>query len=592
MPSRSSNPFLRAALAYAGRLRWPAFPLKPHSKDPITTHGFKDATLDEKIIRGWWTRWPDANVGLPTGIHFWVLDIDPRNGGEESRALLVARHGALSDTIRQMTGGGGSQWLYAMPDQQKIGCHTAVWPGIDVKAEGGYIVAPPSIHPSTGRKYEWDTAKRSILEEALVPADAWLIQEIMAATNHQGEGERFELPEKILKGAQHKTLFQMGCAMRAKNCGYEEILAALWQVNQNRCEAPGPRANIEKLARDITRRYGAGAQNGDRQPAQGKSFPVIQAEPAVKIYNGNYPEPTPLIDPILYPGLTILGGRPKVGKSWLALQLALAIASGGRLAGYLNVSRPARCLYISLEDRPRQVRARLRRLTPEEPYLERLDFIFELEALMAGGAAQIDRRLTEHPSDVVILDSLLAAVKQSKRESVDVMQADYNIVGILRQLAEKHALTFILVAHTRKAGGDFLDLIQGTSGTTAAADAVWVLVRTPEGQAALSVTGREVPTTVFGLERVADQPAWTITGEGDEVTQSEARRDILALLREEGPMKPGRMAQMLHKGISGVHRLLCALCDQGQVTRTGHGTYADIETHNPSRKNSQPQKSP
>lgn len=578
---REANPLLRAALAYAARLQWPVFPLRPRDKIPITKHGFLDATLDEKIIREWWKKWPNANIGVPTGIKFWVLDIDPRHGGDDSRAALVLKHSALADTIRQMTGGGGSHYLYEMPDQQKLGCHEAVWPGIDVKAEGGYIVVHPSIHPN-GKKYEWDTLKKSILEETINPANPWLITEILAATNHKGNGEPFQLPPKLEKGARHPALFKMATSMRAKNCGYDEILAALLTLNTTRCEPPYDRAHVEKLAQDICKRYAAGGGPA-KQPAQPKGPKPIQCDQAAAVYNANYPEPAPLVDEVLYPGLTILGGRPKVGKSWFSLQLAVALISGEKVAAYLEVKKACRCLYVSLEDRPRQIRSRLRRLTPEEPYLARLDFVWELEALMAGGAAQLDRQLTDHPVDVVIVDSLLAAVKQAKREHVDVMQADYNIVAILRQIAEKHSLALVLVAHTRKAGGDFLDLIQGTSGTTAAADAVWVLQRTPEGEAALSVTGREVPTNVFGMKRAADSPAWTITGEGDEVTQSEARRDIMALLREEGPMKPSKIAQQLRKNISGVHRLLNALCDAGLVVRSSYGTYCDKETHDPNK---------
>ena len=571
---------LDAAVFYARRLHQPVFPLKPREKIPLTPHGHKDATRDEKLIREYWSQYPNANIGIPTGLDFWVLDIDPRNGGEESLATLVQRHGPLADTRRQTTGGGGSQFLYQMPEQQKIGCHTGVWPGIDVKAEGGYIVVPPSIHPS-GKPYAWDTASNhTILDEPINPANTWLIVEILAATNGHA-GDPFHLPDKIKKGVQHKTLFQMGAAMRAKSCGYDEILAALWEVNQKRCEQPGPFQNIEKLAESICKQYAAGSTKPTSAPPKGPK--PMERSQAAAVYDADYPEPAPLVDEILYPGLTILGGRPKVGKSWFALQLAVALITGQKLAAYLDVARPCRCLYISLEDRPRQIRSRLRRLTPPGEHLARLDFVFELEALMAGGAAQLDRCLADHPVDVVIVDSLLAAVKQAKREHVDVMQTDYNIVAILRQIAEKHALALVLIAHTRKAAGDFLDLIQGTSGTTAASDAVWVLQRTPEGEAVLAVTGREVTSTVFGLRRGDGDPAWIITGEGDEVTQSEARRDILLLLREEGPMKPGKIAQQLRKNISGVHRLLYGLCNAGLVVRSAYGTYCDKETHDPNK---------
>lgn len=575
------NLLLRAALAYADRLKWPVFPLKPNSKQPITKHGYKDATLDELTIRDWWKAWPKANIGIPTGIKFWVLDVDPRHGGDESLRQLVAKHTALADTIRQTTGAGGKHYLYELPDQLKIACHQALWPGIDVKGEGGYIVAAPSIHPDTAKEYVWDTAKKSILEESINPANPWLLVEMLAALKPSAEAPPFQLPEKIQKGQRHPTLFKMAASMRAKNCGYDEILAALLQLNQTRCEEPYPREHIEKLTESICKRYAAGAT---AKPAPPKGPKPVEDDEARGIYDANYPDPVPLIDAILYPGLTILGGRPKVGKSWLALQLALAAVSAQNFCGYLPVKKTFRCTYFSLEDRRRQIRTRLRRLTPREEYLRNLRFVFELDPLMTGGAASLDQYLAGHPSDLIIVDSLLAAVRQAKRGNVDALQADYNIVDLLRQVAEKHMLALVVVAHTRKAGGDFLDMIQGTSGTTAAADAVWVLQRTPEGNATLSVTGREVENNVYELRRENGEPAWTITGEGDEVTQSEARKDILQLLRDEGPMKPSRIAQQLHKNISGVHRLLCALCDANKVIRTGYGTYDDAETPHATRK--------
>jgi len=248
------NPFLRAALAYASRLEWPVFPLKPQAKEPLTQHGCKDGTLDLAQIKTWWSKWPNANIGIPTGIKFWALDIDPRHGGDESLRLLVYEHGALTDTIQQMTGGGGRQYLYDLPDQQKIGCLTAVWDGIDIRGEGGYIVVPPSIHPSK-RPYVWDGAT-SITEQILATPDAWLLLELAKKIKPSGP---FTLPEIIKKGAQYKTLHKMGSKMRGMGAEEPEIFAALWAAMQSRCEDPdqGPE-KMKKLARDICKRYPAG----------------------------------------------------------------------------------------------------------------------------------------------------------------------------------------------------------------------------------------------------------------------------------------------------------------------------------------------
>ena len=80
-------------------------------KHPRTTHGFRDATTDPTCITDWWTRWPDANIGIPTGAASGLLaiDIDPRNGGDESWEALLLEHGQPPDTAEQLTGGGGRQ---------------------------------------------------------------------------------------------------------------------------------------------------------------------------------------------------------------------------------------------------------------------------------------------------------------------------------------------------------------------------------------------------------------------------------------------------------------------------------------------------
>jgi hypothetical protein len=570
----TDNLLLRAAVFYARRFKWPVFPLRPHTKEPLTEHGFKDASLDLARIVSWWEDCPTANIGVPTGIIFWVLDVDPRNGGDDSLWGLVGKNEALATTFQQMTGGGGRQYFYVMPDQMKIGCHNGLWPGIDVKGEGGYVVVPPSIHPS-GVEYAWDGLDR-IDRQTMNPANPWLIRELLAATTNGHRSEPFSLPPKIKKGVQHTTLFKMGASMRRKGCEEAEIAAALWEVNQNRCEEPGPRANIDKLAESIVRQYPVGGPpKSPPPPLPPPPPPPPQKKPtkSLAIYDANYPDPEPIVDSILFPGLTILGGRPKVGKSWLALQLALALISTEKLCGYLEVRKPCRCRYVSLEDRDWQVRARLRKLTPRQAFLDKLDFYFELAPLLQGGLEHLDKSIVDDPVDVLIIDSLLAAVKQATRKNLDIMQADYNVVAMLRDLAAKRSVALVLIAHTRKAAGDFLDLIQGTSGTTAAADAVWVLQRTPDGAATLSVTGREVETNVFGLKRENGLPEWIMTGEGEAISQSEARNDVVGLLSDSGPMKPSNIAQRLHKNISGVHRLLAGLTSSGLVVRTGYGTY-------------------
>ena len=159
-PSRDSqcspeNPLLAAALAYAAR-GWEVIPCRRHGKTPLTSHGVKDATADPRAIRAWWTRWPDANVAIATGktSGLVVLDVD---GDEGLYALgeILSRQGGTVLTPTAATGGGGFHLFYAISGAgvarnsvRKLG------PGLDVRGEGGYVVAFPSWHES-GRRYVW-----------------------------------------------------------------------------------------------------------------------------------------------------------------------------------------------------------------------------------------------------------------------------------------------------------------------------------------------------------------------------------------------------------------------------------------------------
>lgn len=131
-----------------------ACPVKDRAKHPHTRHGCKDATTDAAKIRAWWKKWPTANIGIATGSvsDLVVVDIDPRNGGDDTFDALVREFGAAPETPEVLTGGGGRH-LYFRDTGGVI--PSTLGPGIDIKADGGYVVAPPSVH-IRGRRYAWE----------------------------------------------------------------------------------------------------------------------------------------------------------------------------------------------------------------------------------------------------------------------------------------------------------------------------------------------------------------------------------------------------------------------------------------------------
>jgi hypothetical protein len=137
---------LKASLAVA-RNGKPVFPCRPGGKEPLTRRGHIDATTDPRKIHMWWKRWPSANIAVPTGkrSRVLVIDVDPDKGGEESLALLEDSHGALPKTRTHHTGSGGVHYLLTYPEGSEIRNSAGkLGRGLDVRAEGGYIIVPPS----------------------------------------------------------------------------------------------------------------------------------------------------------------------------------------------------------------------------------------------------------------------------------------------------------------------------------------------------------------------------------------------------------------------------------------------------------------
>lgn len=160
---------MRAALQY-GAHGWPVLPVSP-GKGPRCDHGVHSATTDERQIRRWWASNPDANVAVSCrrGM-FWVLDIDPRNGGDETLANWLEEHGPLPRTWTARTGGGGVHYYFAHEERFEAIPLGHLAEGIDVKGDSRhYVLVPPSRSKSGA--YRWLVSPR----EPLASAPRWLV---------------------------------------------------------------------------------------------------------------------------------------------------------------------------------------------------------------------------------------------------------------------------------------------------------------------------------------------------------------------------------------------------------------------------------
>ncbi len=170
------NQRLHLALVYAER-GWHVFPLQARAKLPATRHGFKDATTNPTQINAWWSEHPEYNIGIATGrvSGFWVVDVDNRYQGDNILLDLIHKNSPLPSTVETITG-NGSHYYFTYPDLTSIpSCKLDT--GIDIKSDGGYIVAPGSIHPN-GQLYQFEGSSDPMDGVAIVDAPAWLLERV------------------------------------------------------------------------------------------------------------------------------------------------------------------------------------------------------------------------------------------------------------------------------------------------------------------------------------------------------------------------------------------------------------------------------
>lgn len=255
---------LEYALSYAAR-GWRVFPVyecrwpgtncscgnrkcTSPGKHPRTKTGLKEASVDTAQIRRWWTQWPTANVGIATGKGLVVIDIDPRHGGDESIDALRADIGGWPDTVEALTGGGGRHIYLAVPEGQSVRNSAGeLGPGIDVRGDGGYVVAAPSNHVTHG-VYAWEASSDPTdgVPLAMAP-EAWLAR--IAPPKREGKSAVVPINVAVGEGGRNNAVFSLGRSLRAKGLDADTVLAMLRSYNASACAPPLDDAEVATIAR-------------------------------------------------------------------------------------------------------------------------------------------------------------------------------------------------------------------------------------------------------------------------------------------------------------------------------------------------------
>jgi hypothetical protein len=307
-----------------------------------------------------------------------------------------------------------------------------------------------------------------------------------------------------------------------------------------------------------------------KAPAQ--PVEVLSAE---DLFAGDYPPPKPIIDRLLYPGITLLQGAPKEGKSYLALQASIDMVNGYTFAGSFRIAKPCRVLYLALEDTKARTALRLKQLSDKTARSRDLRFVYVLDP-WPDNLLQLDDLLSSWPTDVLVIDVLRAFRMGAKASDRDVVKADYAAIKLIRGLVDKHKLACLIVSHTRKhaVGLSDTDASVDSTGVSAGVDAILTLRRRREGTSMLSVLGRETEHGEYELEfDLKKHFGWRVLAEGAEAGLTVIRREIVDLLKQMGPLAAKDVAEHLEKQRSTVRKQLRTLAARGTLRQDKEGKY-------------------
>lgn len=305
---------LSAALAYAAK-GLPVFPCKPHNKRPYTEHGFKDASTNAEQIERWWKQWPDALIGIPAGekSRFWVLDID------DPAAFEAACKISLSPTRRVDTGKGYHLYFKYDPDRpvgnaQKTsnGWPFPSLPGAETRGEGGYVIVPPSRHPS-GRRYEWHgdanaveapKALLDIVRKVNKPKKGKASQTPPKSGSTSAYGRKAledeceairGAPRKAQEGTLNNAALKIGGLVAGGEIDHSEARQALIEAG---CDMASHNPKDPWTQDQIVRKVERGLQDGARNPRSAPEQDNSAAEAAAQAIAGDkgqaWPEPVDL----------------------------------------------------------------------------------------------------------------------------------------------------------------------------------------------------------------------------------------------------------------------------------------------------------
>lgn len=463
------------ALGYAG-LGWSVFPLHSVSaegtctcgggcsspaKHPRTKDGFKSASTDQNIVRSFWEQWPDANIGVRTGrvSGIFVVDVDEAKGADIDK--LKKRFGG--DEAWQTltcTTGRGRHFYFRLPvgvEVRNSASKLAV--SVDVRGEGGYVVAPPSVH-ILGDLYAWEYDDQLLgpppgLLEALEDRAAVTVTE--SGLVIPAPKEHLVVPEIISSGSRNEQLAKIAGKLRSLGFVENEIINQLMSLNERLCQPPLPQNEVVAIGRSISRYEGE--QLETIAEIEGDLANDLQVYRVGELVKMEFPEKEILALEIGAGDVAMFSGATNSGKSTILRNLSLAMASGTPFEPFVPGVRPLKVLYLDFEtdasDLQREFKTMSENLSYDAWKEAEQNLVLVPKGLIKGSLYQInshwdftEKLISNNRFDIVVVDNVSAAFDlKDENSNAEVTQ---KIIKPLHKLSRLTGCALVFVHHYGK----------------------------------------------------------------------------------------------------------------------------------------------
>lgn len=498
---------LKYALNYA-KHNFKVFPLKVNTKDGQLCKSWKkEATTNECIIRTMWKE--NYNVAVVTGNGLIVIDVDVKNNKDGLKSIKPFLETFPKTFIVKTPNDGFHLWYLV---DREIPCKVNLYEGIDIRGEGGYIIAPPSIVN--------DKEYKIICNAPIAKANDAVYQFL----NHKEENKQIhKFSDVIDKGCRNDTLFKMACSLHSKGISNEGILACLLKENEVRCNPSLPEDEVKGIVDSVTHRY----PKGKLFVVSSKDNESIHANELLEMKLSSMPN---VIDNLISVGVNLFGAAPKSGKTFFSLQMANCVASG---VPFLNHdTKQGHVYYLALEDVKQNIQRRLMNFKIDISsnliihFGRAYDKAFDLETV------NIDLKEKYSDLKMIIVDTFEKIRDEEFIGNANRYAIEYKEISKFHELGVKYDVAIVLIMYVKKAidRNNPFDALYGSRGVTAGADGMMVMLRTSVTSKAkeLFVSGKEIPEdNKFILQN--EHLLFELCE--DEIEVNQADRDLISIMQ-------------------------------------------------------------